>query len=163
MKAQIVSFHCVLKDQLGQVLGSSFNQDVINQLESSIPESEQKLRGLVAGLQNVREGEKRQFAVPATEAYGHYDPNLILTLRRSELRLGKEISIGIEVTLPSYGKKAQSTYRVTHIEGDQITLDGNHPLAGRDLVFDIEVVSARDAEQSDFDEPYISGTTRTVH
>lgn len=58
MKAQIVSFHCVLKDTFGKVLSSSFNQDVINQLEGA-PSSvdDRRLRGLVAGIQNVRKGE----------------------------------------------------------------------------------------------------------
>jgi FKBP-type peptidyl-prolyl cis-trans isomerase SlyD len=76
MNAQIVSFHCVLKNKLGQVLSSSFNRDVINQLD---------VRGSNAG-------ERRHFVVPAEEAYGPYDPKLVFESPRSKLPGGNPSS-----------------------------------------------------------------------
>jgi len=43
-------------------------------------------------------------------------------------------------------------FRVTKIQGDQVTLDGNHPLAGQDLIFDIEATEARDATSEELAE-----------
>jgi len=158
MKAQIVSFHCVLKDKSGQILSSSFNQDVINQLED---ESQERLRGLIAGLQNVYEGEHRQFTVPAIDAYGVHDPKLVVRLRRSELEGGDTLVVGGHVRDPL------RSYRVVQAQGDMLVLDGNHPLAGHDLTFDIKVVSARDACEEDYEEegvvPFFAAPSQYLH
>ena len=158
MKAQIVSFHCVLKDLLGQVLSSSYNQDVINQLEG-----DQKLQGLVAGLQNVKEGEKRHFTVPAVDAYGPYNPDLVMSIQRSELVNGEKVRIGSEVLTQIKGSEKPQAFRVTQMKGDTLVLDGNHPLAGQDLVFDIEVVSVRDARREDYEEASFVATEQIIH
>ncbi|MCM2324647.1 MAG: FKBP-type peptidyl-prolyl cis-trans isomerase [Oligoflexia bacterium] len=164
MKAQIVSFHCVLKNRLGQVLSSSFNRDVINQLEdSSSNEGIPRLRGLVARIQNVRQGEKRQFTVPASEAYGPYDPNLVLNIPRKNLSNGDQLGIGSEIVSHAGPSGPTQVYRVVQIQGDRLILDGNHLLAGHDLVFDIEVVSARDACAEDFGEPCAPEPGAYVH
>ncbi len=156
MKAQIVSFHCILKDRLGRVLSTSFNQDIINQLEGDA----QNLRGLVAGIQDVRAGERRQFTVPAAEAYGVYRPDLVLSVLRSEIPQTGQVIIGSEVRRNSDPLRA---YRVVQIDGDSLLLDGNHPLAGEDLTFDIEVVSAREARNEDLETGASSGAGPTFH
>ncbi len=149
MKAQIVSFHCVLKDKLGRVLSSSFNRDVINQLEAGASMEGPGLRGLVAGIQNVREGEKRRFTVSAEEGYGPYLPDLVVYVPRSELRKGDRLVVGNEVVGKASPEDPKHVYRVVQARPDMVVLDGNHPLAGQELVFEIEVVSARDAEKDD--------------
>lgn len=78
MSPQVISFHCVMKNRLGHILGSSFNQDVINQQDSDTG----RLRDLVDGLQSVSPGEKRIIFVPAIRAYGPFDPKLILEIPR---------------------------------------------------------------------------------
>ena len=164
MPAQIVSFHCVLKNKLGQVLSSSFNQDVINQLDGSNPSDQrERLRGLVAGIQNVSPGEKRQFTVSANEAYGPYNPDLVLNLSRLDFTMGDRIVIGSEIVNPTEPNSAKQVYRVVQINGDSLVLDANHPLAGHDLTFEIEVVSARDACNEDFEETFFASPSRFVH
>jgi FKBP-type peptidyl-prolyl cis-trans isomerase SlyD len=164
MKAQIVSFKCVLKNRLGQVLSSSFNQDVINQIEKNdSDDATPRLRGLVAGIQSVREGEKRQISVAAHEAYGPYDPDLVVNIPRSEIQRGHSLVIGSEIVGRSGPNASTLIYRVTQIHGDMLVLDANHPLAGHDLIFDIEVISARDACTEDFEQPLIAASSRRVH
>lgn len=161
MKAQILSFHCVLKNKLGQVLSTSFNQDVINQHEAGTDSI--RLSGLVSALQNVTPGELRKFSVPASQAYGPYDPKLVLTIRRGDLAKGRELEIGSEIDLRSDRDGQMQAFRVTLIKGDLLTLDGNHPLAGHDLTFEIEVVAARDARDDDFEEPFLAATNTYLH
>ncbi|MFL5812584.1 MAG: peptidylprolyl isomerase [Bdellovibrionia bacterium] len=164
MKAQIVSFKCVLKNKLGQVLSSSFNKDVINQIEEdNSGDNSTRLRGLVAGIQNVREGEKREFTVNAHEAYGPYNPDLVVSVPRSELQKGDSLVIGSEIMGRSDRNNSALIYRVTQIIGDVLVLDANHPLAGHDLTFDIEVISARDACSEDFEQPVIAASSQYVH
>lgn len=164
MKAQIVSFKCVLKNKLGQVLSSSFNQDVINQVEvDHASNADPRLRGLAAGIQNVQEGERRQIMVAAHEAYGPYDPDLVVRVHRSELKNGDSLKIGSEVFGRSAPNTSAQAYRVTEIVGDTLVLDANHPLAGQDLIFDIEVTSARDACSEDFEQPLVAASGRYIH
>lgn len=165
MKAQVVSFHCVLKDQFGKILSSSFNQDVINQLEQGSPAgSGQRLKGLVEAIQNVHAGERRRIAVCADDAYGPYDPRLVTRAARSELPKGDRLVIGSElVSRSGPGDGSQCTYRVIALEGETVVLDANHPLAGQDLVFEIEVVSAREAKSEDFEDPFYAAPSPYVH
>lgn len=149
---------------MGQVLGSSYNRDVINQLEEGAScEGRQRLRGLVAGLQNVQHGERRLFTVSAAEAYGLYDPDLVLNVARADLLMGNRLEIGNEIVSRAGPKGAQQIYRVVQIIGDTLVLDANHPLAGQDLVFDIEIVSARDACREDFEEDFSPVATPCLH
>ncbi len=145
MKAQIVSFHCVLKDKLGQVISSSFNSEVINQLEKD----GDFLRGLVAGLQDVKTGERRKIHVSADQAYGLYDPELVVEVPRRELQQGRQLGIGNEIVTRSTEDGHTRVFRVVNTAVDYVVLDGNHPLAGQDLIFEIEVTAAREASAED--------------
>jgi FKBP-type peptidyl-prolyl cis-trans isomerase SlyD len=85
------------------------------------------------------------------EAFGEYDPELVVTEALSELPA--EVSVGMEVDgfLDEDGEDVV-IYTVTAIEGDKATLDGNHPLAGKDLVFvgkilDIEAATPEEIEE----------------
>lgn len=148
MKAQVVSFHCVMKDSLGRIISSSFNQDVITELPSSQTETtDQNLRGLIQALRDVRTGEKKKISVSAREAYGLYDPKLLIVLKRSDLPKGQRFRLGTEVVMEG------RSYRIVETDANTVTLDGNHSLAGQDLHIDLEIVEAREAEADDFDRP----------
>lgn len=146
MRAQIISFHCIMKNKLGQVLSSSFNQDVINQRDIG----NDRLPGLVEGLQSVQAGEKRRIVVPAENAYGPYDPTLIIELRRSELEYGDRLKRGSQILRRHGHASEERIFHVIRLDDDSVVIDGNHPLAGHDLVFEIEIVSAREAQDGDF-------------
>jgi len=140
MNAQIVSFHCVVKDKMGRVISSTYNQDVLTYDENQ----KDLLVGLVKGLQNLKKGEKRRIAVSAKEAYGFYDPQQVVHCSRSSLTRNDRVRLGDKIMLAA-DDGARQMYRVTEILGDDVTLDGNHPLAGQDLVFEIEATAARAA------------------
>lgn len=146
MRPQVISFHCVMKNRLGQVLSSSYSHNVINQRQLG----NEKLPGLVEGLQSVHVGEKRSIAVSANSAYGTYDPELVLELRRSELEYGDRLKLGSQI-LRGHGKTSKKClFRVIRLDRDFVVIDGNHPLAGHDLVFEVEIVAAREARGEDF-------------
>jgi len=160
MKAQVITFHCVMKNQLGDVLSSSFNQEVINQGDLD----HDRLPGLDEGLQSVKAGEKRRIVVPANKAYGTYDPSLVLELRRFEIEGSAPLVPGSQVLQP-FGESSQGrVFRVIRIDEDLAVLDGNHPLAGHDLVFEVEIVSAREAIEQDFlDGPPLTASGHLLH
>lgn len=136
MKAQVVSFRCTLKNKLGRVIGQSFARDV----HTHVPSESAPLRGLAEGLQDLKGGEKRRIVVSADRAYGFYDPAKVRVVSRESFD-GQPMRVGENVMVE--GDPAR--YRVTHLKGDEITLDANHPLAGQDLIFEIETLQVRDA------------------
>lgn len=163
MKSQIISFHCVLKDSLGKVLSSSFNHDVLAQISEKaiLPSSvaidpsnpaasashldfHEPLQGLVEGLQGLKKGERRTIRVTAERAYGLYDPELVMQVARRRLPHGEALEIGYQVMTQAKDGECR-IFRVTEADAATVTLDGNHPLAGQDLCFDIEATSAREA------------------
>jgi FKBP-type peptidyl-prolyl cis-trans isomerase SlyD len=159
INVQIVSFHCVLKDKLGKVISSTYNRDVLTSVEAS---TEDKLPGLSKGLQNLKKGERREIVLSAAEAYGFYDINKVLDLSREDLRGANELKMGEKVLYATEGSKAQ-LYRVVNISNDRITLDSNHPLAGQDLVFEIEATDVREATADEIRESNSENTGITLH
>jgi FKBP-type peptidyl-prolyl cis-trans isomerase SlyD len=159
MKARVISFNCVLRDSLGKIISSSFNHDVLTQsqnaasggeAEASIrPKTSQfdfhePLQGLVDGLQGLKEGERRKIFVTAERAYGFYDPELVMRVPRKKFPKGEALEVGFQVMTQSDDGESR-VFRVIESDATSVTLDGNHPLAGQDLCFDIEAVAARDA------------------
>lgn len=147
MGAQIICFNCVLKDKYGTLISSSVNRNVL----TSLPGEGGLLSGLAKGLQHLTKGEKRSIALSAEQAYGFYDPKkvILFPLRKipdfAHLRVGQPVSI--------VGKSGEvRTYRVLQIYGEMVSLDGNHPLAGQDLVFEIETLDVRDATEEEIFE-----------
>jgi FKBP-type peptidyl-prolyl cis-trans isomerase SlyD len=88
------------------------------------------------------------------EAFGEYDPELVVTEALSELPT--EVSIGMEVDgyLDEEGEDSEDVviYTVTAIEGNHVTLDGNHPLAGKDLVFKGKILDIEEATAEEIEE-----------
>lgn len=140
MSAQIVSFKCVLKNSLGKVISSTFNRDVL----TSNGSSDARLPGLAQGLQNLQTGEKRKIKLRAEEAYGFYDVNKVIEVPRTTLLGADELRLGETVLYDRDGKKPER-FRVVQLNSENVVLDANHPLAGQDLIFEIEATDVRAA------------------
>jgi FKBP-type peptidyl-prolyl cis-trans isomerase SlyD len=140
MKPQIVCFKCVLKDNLGNFISSSVNKDVL----TAAPVESARLSGLSKGLEHLKKGEKRKIALAANEAYGFYRPEKVILLPRRKLCQSEPLRIGQAVSAVSKTGQAAS-YKILEFYGEMVSVDGNHPLAGRDLIFEIEALDVRDA------------------
>jgi FKBP-type peptidyl-prolyl cis-trans isomerase SlyD len=158
MKAQIVSFHCVLKDKMGNLISSTFNQNVITQ--GSDPG--QVPKGFVDALSDLKEGERRKISLSASQAYGFYDPELVFDVARGSLSEGRSLRLGDQIYARARDGKTK-LFRVTQAQKDLVTLDANHPLAGRDLVYLIETTEVRDATSEEISESNIPTSCRVLH
>ena len=138
MGVQVISFKCLLKNKLGQVISTTYNREVITVSSDKTP----LLPGLAKGLQNLKKGEKRKILLLAEEAYGLYDPKKVIFFPRN--RIPKHHLVGESITIVGKSGKNRS-YRILKFHDDLVSLDGNHPLAGQDLTFEIEALDARDA------------------
>ncbi len=83
-------------------------------------------------------GEERQVIIPAEEAYGSHRPELVFTVPRDQFPDGMEPAVGLEVQLTQGGQQAIA--RISEVADGSVTLDANHPLAGRELTFDLQLV-----------------------
>lgn len=156
MNPQIISFNCLLKNRAGKLISSTYNRDVLTILESS----DAQLLGLSKGLQNLKKGEKRKISLSAAEAYGFYDPKKIILYPSN--KLSKDIRIGQSVSI--MGKSGiLRTYVVMQFHKDMVSLDGNHPLAGQDLVFEIEALDVRDATTEEVNGASCGIATQRLH
>lgn len=157
MAVQVISFRCVLKNQLGQVISSTFNQDVLTHSQSR----SEKLNALGEALQNLRKGEKRRVCLRADQAYGYYRPELVITRRLEQLDMSEPVQVGERIIYDSNGKRG--LYRVISVTADSVTLDGNHPLAGQDLVFEIEATAAREATPEEIEDEESASQVSTLN
>ena len=101
--------------------------------------SGQIIPGLDKALPGMEVGDKKTVEVPADEAYGPADPNARQQVSRSELpdNIPTEPGTRLQMQAPN-GQVVQVT--VAEADAESITLDANHPLAGKDLTFAIELV-----------------------
>jgi FKBP-type peptidyl-prolyl cis-trans isomerase SlyD len=118
------------------------------------------LAGLTKGLQNLKKREKRKIELTATEAYGLYDPNKIKLFPKSEI--AKNLKIGDAVTLV-HRDGSHNLYKVLQFFGPMVSLDGNHPLSGQDLIFDIEAINVREATQEEIDQSENNIKVKLLH
>lgn len=137
MNVQVISFNCILKNKAGQIISKTYNREVVTAEEANEP-----LRGLAKGLKNLTTGERRSIEVIAEEAYGLYQPNKVVLFPRRKLPTSLQINDVIAIPTKS---GITHTYKVIQFHGDMVSLDGNHPLAGQDLIFEIETIEARQA------------------
>jgi FKBP-type peptidyl-prolyl cis-trans isomerase SlyD len=147
MQAQIVSFKCLLKSATGQLISSSFNRDVLTSLSGE----EAPLQGLAQALHGLEKGERRSIHLKAEQAYGFYDPQKVILFPLNKIPNFRTIRRGQTVSIISKTRVLR-TYRVLQIMGDFVSLDENHPLAGQDLIFEIEATEARNATQEEVAE-----------
>ncbi len=95
--------------------------------------------GFEKAVIGMNAGDSTTTNIPADEAYGQRNEDLVLTIARSELppRLEPKVGQRLHSHQPD-GQPISAT--ITEVTDESVTLDANHPLAGKDLVFDIELV-----------------------
>jgi FKBP-type peptidyl-prolyl cis-trans isomerase 2 len=105
----------------------------------------QLIPGFEKGLIDMKLNEKKTITIAKEEAYGEINDDLKQEVKRSELP--KDISPEVGMGLVSKSPDGQEmNLRVVKVSEESIVVDGNHPLAGKDLIFDIEVVEIKETE-----------------
>lgn len=136
---RVVSFHYTLRDPSGRVLDSSAGGEPITYLEGA----GQIIDGLDEQLRVASAGQKTRVVVPAKKAYGERDPNQVQRVKRALLPVEGELKVGDQFQTDS--DQFAPVVTVQAVEGDDVLLDANHPLAGVDLTFDVEITAVREA------------------
>lgn len=102
--------------------------------------SQSVIPGFESAILGMNEGDSKTFTIPCIEAYGEHDPRMVQDVPRTELPPDMPLELGMQLT--ARGDHGQEIPLVITALDDQVVrLDGNHPLAGEDLTFEILLVS----------------------
>ena len=97
------------------------------------------IKGFDDGVTGMTIGDKKTINIPFDEAYGPKNPEMIIDMPKDRFPKDMEIEVGMPLAMND-GEGNQHQVVVTEIKEDLVILDANHPLAGEDLIFDLELV-----------------------
>ena len=147
--AKVVSIHYTLKNKDGELLDKSEEGEPLNYVhgtESIIP-------GLEAALAGKSAGDKLSVSVAPEQGYGLRSESLVQELPRDAFGEIDDIQEGMRFQAES--ENGTQVISVTNVAADVITVDGNHPLAGETLNFDVEVDNVRDATTQEIEHGHV--------
>jgi FKBP-type peptidyl-prolyl cis-trans isomerase SlyD len=149
-KNRVVSLDYKLVDDDGELIDSSDAGEPLVYLHG---------RGnIIAGLEKHLEGKKAGDAVKVViapaDGYGERDEELLFTVGKDEFD-GSEIAVGMQ--FEAHGEDGAQIVTIVGIEGDEVKVDANHPLAGENLHFDVKVVEVREASGEEVEHGHIHG------
>ncbi|MET0634758.1 MAG: peptidylprolyl isomerase [Chitinophagaceae bacterium] len=101
--------------------------------------SGQVIKGFDDGVTGMSIGEKKTILIPAENAYGPRNPEMLIEMPKERFPEDMELEVGMPLAM-SDGQGQQFQVVITEIKDDAVMLDANHPLAGQDLTFDLELV-----------------------
>jgi FKBP-type peptidyl-prolyl cis-trans isomerase SlyD len=153
---KVISFHYLLTDASGKTLDSSAGGEPLTFLEGV----GQIIPGLETELRSMKVGDKKHVKVKAKDAYGEKDPNNIVEVPLSQMptrgiKAGDRFRAGQDSLSP-----VVTALKVTETH---VTLDGNHPLAGMDLAFDVEITEVREASKEELTHGHAHGPSGHHH
>ncbi len=146
MTPRHLSFHYILRDADGRMLDTSRGNEPLGCVEGA----GQIVDGLEAVLRSMKPGETRKVVVPPERGYGLHDQEQVQKVPRAhlpvdELKVGDRFQTGPDRHAP--------VVMVAAIEGDEVLLDANHPLAGQHLYFEVELIGERPATAEEMRPP----------
>jgi FKBP-type peptidyl-prolyl cis-trans isomerase SlyD len=150
MTTRVFGFHYKLT-VAGEEVESSFGAEALYFLEGA----QNIIPGLEKEVLAMKVGDKKSIAVACADAYGEINDELLATVQLSQFPDGADIKLGDQFQLES--TEESPVFQVTEINGDDVHINGNHPMSGKDLVFDVEIIAVRDATQEEMDHGHTHG------
>jgi len=150
-KDKVVYFHYKLTDDAGEVLDSSEGAEPLGYLHGAaniIPGLEQALEGKAAG-------DSLQVTVEPCDGYGEVDEDLRQVVPSSLFQGVDTLEAGMQFQAET--EEGVQVVTIAEVNGDEVTIDGNHPLAGQRLHFDVQIDSVRDATAEELEHGHVHG------
>lgn len=148
-----VAIAYTLKDDEGKVLDSSEGHEPLTYLHGG----DNLVAGLEKALEGKAAGDKLQVKLTPEEAYGSRDEALIRKVPLRKLQADGKTKVGVGGRYRVNTPEGPRSVLVTAVQGDYVTVDANHPLAGMTLHFDVEVISVRDATPEELTHGHVHG------
>ena len=153
----VVSLDYTLKDDQGVTLDTSSNGEFVY-LHGA--------QNIIAGLENAltgkTTGDEISVSVSPEEAYGERNDVMVQVVPQDMFEAGQTIEVGMQFHAES-PEGDMITVTVTEVEGENVTVDGNHPLAGLNLNFDVKIVDVRPATEEEIAHGHVHGVGGHQH
>jgi FKBP-type peptidyl-prolyl cis-trans isomerase SlyD len=146
-KNKVAAIHYTLRNNEGVVIDSSEGRDPLNYLHGA----GNLIMGMEEGLEGKAKGDKFTLKISPEKGYGQKDTALIQKVPRSAFG-GQEVKQGMQFSTNQGG-----VVTVTEVGLDAITVDANHPLAGVELNFDVEIMDVREASPDELSHGHVHG------
>lgn len=149
-KDAVVTIDYTLKNDDGEVLDSSKENGELSYLHGH----QGIVEGLEEALEGKTEGEKVEATLDPEKAYGLRDERLLFDVGRDRMPDDADLEVGMQF-LAQGQDGSQRPVTVAAIGDDKVTLDGNHPLAGERLHFDVTINGVREASDEEIDHGHV--------
>lgn len=147
----VVSIHYTLKDDQNKVLDSSSGSDPLMYIHGTgniVP-------GLEQALEGRKVGDQFKVSIPPQEGYGPRDEKRVQSVQKKEFPNAEQVEVGMQFQVNT--DNGPMVFTVVEVKDSEIVVDGNHPLAGATLHFDVEVTEVRKATQEELDHGHAHG------
>lgn len=148
---KVVSMHYTLTNASGKVLDTSRNGNPLSYIQG--------IGNIISGLEDALEGKSKgdtvNAVIPPEKGYGVRDENLVFKVNKDEVSIGRDIEPGMR--LQAENDNGMFIVTVKEVGDKEITLDGNHDLAGETLHFDVEIMDIRDASDEELAHGHVHG------
>lgn len=148
---KVASIHYTLTGDLGEIIDSSQGAEPLTFLQGAgniIP-------GLEEALQGKSAGDSLKVSISPDKGYGSVVPEMVQTVARDAFEGVDEIDVGMRFQASTASGPVSVV--VTEVTDEAVTVDGNHPLAGKELNFAVEVVEVREATADELEHGHVHG------
>lgn len=147
----VATFHYTLTDATGKVIDSSDGRAPLSYLQGAgniVPGLEKEMAG-------KQQGDVFKVVVAPEEGYGMPNPMMIQVVPREAFQGVETLEVGMEFQAQT--PQGPMSVAIAKVDGDEVTVDGNHPLAGQTLHFAVEVTEVRDASLEELTHGHVHG------
>ena len=155
-KNSVVAFHYTVSDEDGVQLDSSAGKEPLSYLHGA----NNIIKGLEQALEGKAVGDALSVTVPPEDAYGEHMDALVESVPKSAFG---DNPINVGMRFEAQTNQGPISVVVTDIQEDSVTVDGNHPLAGKTLTFDVAVDSVRQASAEELAHGHVHGPGGHAH
>ncbi len=155
---KVVTMNFTLTDDLGNVLDTTDQGGPFSYISGNnmvLPKLEEAVNGMIIGT-------KKSLKLSAADGYGNYNEEALQVVGKENFPEDFVLEVGMEY-MASNPDGVQMPFIITNVDGEEITIDFNHPLAGKNLNFDIELVDVRDATAEELNHGHVHGTDGHHH
>jgi FKBP-type peptidyl-prolyl cis-trans isomerase SlyD len=148
---KVVVLHYAVSDSEDTLIDSSYDHSPLSVIQGS----HYLIPGLEVALEGHEAGDKFEVSVDAENAYGQREDGFVQTVPKAMFGGIEDLDVGSQLRATT--DEGEQTVIVIDVQDDEITVDGNHPLAGIDLKFDVEVLEVRDATAEELEHGHVHG------
>ncbi len=157
-KHKVVVLDYTLKDSEGVVMDSTEGRGDFAYLHGT----NNVIPGLEKALDGRKAGDEVEVTIAPNEGYGERNEGMVQVVSKSTLESSDEAQVGMQFY--SHSPDGETImYTVMEVKGDDITIDGNHPLAGVELHFALKIVDIREATEEEISHGHVHGPGEHNH